>query len=355
MIDISLVTLGDPGRTTGGYLYHRRVAEAASNHDARIRFVSFAERPFPLPVAEGPAMMRRLRSMHPQVIALDSIAAAFVAPWLAAGSLETAVVAVLHQPPGGIDHGPLRTAAQARLDRAAYRRARALIAASESLKDQLIEDGYDPARIHVVPPGRDVAAFPSDERLELRSGAKVAFLCVGNWLPRKGIVELLDAFSTLPRELGVLHLVGDDRADLRYAGRVADRLREPDLRNRVFVHGLVPRDRVAAFYRDADVFVLASMKEPYGTAYGEAMAYGLPVVGWRAGNLPYLAGHLEEGLIVDPHDTAGLARALEEIARSDDLRRRLGQGARDKAERFFITWEDTARLFFAVIRDVAPP
>ena len=35
--------------------------------------------------------------------------------------------------------------------------------------------------------------------------------------------------------------------------------------------------------------MLPSWKEPYGTVYGEAMACGLPVVGWRAGNLPYLA------------------------------------------------------------------
>ena len=57
---------------------------------------------------------------------------------------------------------------------------------------------------------------------------------------------------------------------------------------------------MAALYRDADVFVLPSLREPYGTVYGEAMAAGLPVVGWRAGNLPHLAGHGREGLLVEP-------------------------------------------------------
>src|ERR671930_149583 len=45
---VALLTLGDPGRLTGGYLYHRRMAEAAPWYDARIDFVSFPERPFPL-------------------------------------------------------------------------------------------------------------------------------------------------------------------------------------------------------------------------------------------------------------------------------------------------------------------
>jgi glycosyltransferase involved in cell wall biosynthesis len=347
-LDVSLITLGDPGKTTGGYLYHLRLAEAAARHDARISFVSFSERPFPLPVLEGPAVMNR--AYEARVVVLDSIAAAFVAPSLLR-PLHRPLVAVLHQPPGGIDHGRPRAALQAGLDRLAYRRASALIVASESLRDRLIDEGFERATIVVVPPGRDVAGAPTVASQDLRRGALVAFLCVGNWLPRKGILELLDAFSAVPRGLALLHLVGDDEADPRYARRVRARLSR-DLRDRVVVHGAVSRERVAAFYRDADVFVLASTKEPYGTAYGEAMAYGLPVVGWNAGNLPYLAGHRREGLIVDTGDERELARALEEIARDDELRRRLGRAAKLKA-RSFITWEETARLFFSVLRDVA--
>ena len=71
---------------------------------------------------------------------------------------------------------------------------------------------------------------------------------------------------------------------------------------------------MAGLYRAADAFVLASVREPYGTVYGEAMAAGLPVVGWRAGNLPHLARHGEEGLIVDPGDVAGLTAALRRLA-----------------------------------------
>ena len=74
------------------------------------------------------------------------------------------------------------------------------------------------------------------------------------------------------------------------------RLSRPDLAGRVVVHGPLAAERVAALYRAADVFVLPSLREPYGTVWGEAMAVGLPVVGWRAGNLPHLAEHGREGL-----------------------------------------------------------
>jgi glycosyltransferase involved in cell wall biosynthesis len=176
---------------------------------------------------------------------------------------------------------------------------------------------------------------------------------VGNWVERKGTIELLDALARLPPELAVLHLVGRTDIEPSYAARVRDRLARPDLDGRVVVHGPLPRDQVAMMYRAADVFVLASYREPYGTVYGEAMAAGLPVVGWDAGNLPNLADHGREGLVVPPGDVAGLAAALARLSADDALRQRMAGAARKRAERDLPTWEDTAARFFGLLRDLA--
>src|SRR5438445_7442061 len=104
MLSVSLITLGDPQQLTGGYLYHRRMAEAAPAHDARIRFVSFPAAPFPVPATHAGLVLRQACSSGTDVIVLDSIAAAFLAPQLALRSPEVPLVAILHQPPGGIDH-----------------------------------------------------------------------------------------------------------------------------------------------------------------------------------------------------------------------------------------------------------
>ena len=100
---------------------------------------------------------------------------------------------------------------------------------------------------------------------------------------------------------------------------------------------------MAAFYRAADAFVLASSREPYGTVYGEAMAFGLPVAGYAAGNLPHLARDGEEGLVVPPGDVPALAAALRRLADDEGLRGRLGTAAARRAATF-PTWEDTAGL-----------
>jgi glycosyltransferase involved in cell wall biosynthesis len=346
---ISLVTLGDPNTLTGGYLYHRRLAELASRHGARLVFASFPAWPFPFPLLYGPRMPRVLSVQRADVVVLDSIAAAFLASSMAA--VRVPVVAMAHQPPGGIDYGPVRRHAQAVLDRAAYRRVERLLVASQLLAEQFGTQGFG-GKLLVVPPGRDVASAAGAQEHDLRAGARAALLCVGNWVARKGILQALDAVARLPAGLARLHLVGDDRPDPGYAARVRRRLAGGDLADRVEYHGRLGREEIAAMYRDADVFILPSVREPYGTVYGEAMAAGLPVVGWRAGNLPYLAGHGREGLLVEPGDMGGLALALRTLAEDDGLRTRLGMAARRRAATF-PTWEQTAERFFTAVREAA--
>jgi glycosyltransferase involved in cell wall biosynthesis len=348
VLTVSLVTLGDPGRLTGGYRYHRRMAELAPSCGARVEFVSFPEWPFPLPALAGPAVRRRAGA---DVVVLDSIAAAFLAPWPPRRP-RTATVGSLHQPPGGVDHGPLRRRLQAPLDRRAWRRASLLIVASRSLGDELAAQGCPPARIRVVPPGRDLPAAAGTAPADLRRGRRAGLLCVANWLPNKGILELLEAVARLPGGSATLHLAGDDRAEPRYGARVRARLARPDLAGRVVVHGPLPAAEVAALYRDADVFVLPSLREAYGTAWGEAMAAGLPVVGWRAGNLPHLVTDGREGLLAAPGDLSGLSRALGRLADDERLRRDLAAAAARRAAAR-PTWARSAELFFGALREAA--
>lgn len=334
------MTLGSPEQLTGGYLYHRRMAEAAPGHDARIDFVAAR---WAMDPAVGPA----------DVVLVDSIAAALLAPHAAARAPRVPMVGILHQPPGGIDHGPLHRAVQATLDRLVYRRCELLLAASDALADELVDrHGVDRRRLRVVAPGSDVAPPPDGPVPDLRLGRAAAFVSVGNWVARKGTLELLDAFARVPRDAAVLHLAGREDVEPAYTRRVRDRLAAPDLAGRVVVHGVLPRADVARLYAGADAFVLPSYREPYGTVYGEALAAGLPVVGWRAGNLPHLAEDGREGVVVDPGDVAGLGDALARLALDEGWRRRLADGARRRGATL-PTWADTAEALFASLRDVA--
>ncbi len=351
VLTVSLVTLGDPRTMTGGYLYHRRMADLAPAFDAQVVFASFPTWPFPLPALAGAALLRSVIRQRPDVLLLDSIAAAFLGPWLWRRRLPVPLVGILHQPPGGIDHGRTRTRVQAPLDSRAYRHAARLLVASAALGEQMRHTGVPDSLLRVVPPGRDVAAETVLPDTDLRAGRKAALLSVGNWVARKGLLDLLEAVAALPADLVTLHLVGDTDAEPAYAARVRTRLAAPDLVDRVVVHGRCSPEEVAGLYRAADIFALASFREPYGTVYGEAMAEGLPVVGWDAGNLPHLARDGVEGRVVPVGDRAGLTTALAALATDEPLRRRLGAAAARRAATF-PSWEDTALLLFTELRTV---
>jgi glycosyltransferase involved in cell wall biosynthesis len=356
---VALLTVGDPGRVTGGYLFHRRLADRASEYGAEMRFVSIPDLPLPWATATGPAWLRARATRTTDVLVLDSIAASAAAPWL--GRVRAPIVGMLHQPPGGIDAPHFQRRFRSPFDRHAYRACSVLMVASDWLAVELVSAGLSADRIRIVEPGKDLDVAASAEtgereigdvdRAELRRGRMMAALCVANWLPRKGILELLDAVAGLPDDVVTLHLVGDTATRGRYASRVHERIDRTDLRQRVVVRGLIQPAEVHEMYRTVDAFVLPSFEEPFGTVWGEAMAAGLPVVGWQAGNLPFLADHGRDGVLVPVGDVAALGVAIEWLARDPAIRERLGRAAYLRAVAR-PTWDETAARFFAIIEEV---
>jgi glycosyltransferase involved in cell wall biosynthesis len=338
---VLLVTEGDPSQMTGGYRFHRKMAELAGKHAAELAFLSIPRLPFPFALMSQVSRLQSLPSAD--LLVLDSIAMAYVAPWLDGRRPGLPVAAMLHQPPGGIDHGFPSSVVQRSLDRQALRHVASVMVASHWLEEQLEKESLTQLPV-VVAPGRDLPQVPG-LKPELHRGKDAALLAVANWLPRKGIDLLLEAMARLPAELATLHLVGRTDLDPPYTRKLRRRLAHPDL----VVHGGQPPEKVAALYRAADVFVLPSFVEPYGTVYGEAMSFGLPVVGWARGNLPYLISDGREGYLVKSPDVGGLAVALERLAMDRDLRKRMGEAARRKAA-MFPTWEESAALFFRTLR-----
>jgi glycosyltransferase involved in cell wall biosynthesis len=188
------------------------------------------------------------------------------------------------------------------------------------------------------------------EAVDLRRGRSIAVLTVANWLPRKGIHCALEAIARLPEESATLHLVGDTDVSPSYSEQLKERIASEDLTSRVVVHGPVSLARVAELYASVNVFLLPSFSEPYGTVWGEAMANGLPVVGWTAGNLPFLAIDGKEGFLLEPNDVQGLAGALQRLSEDEGIRLAMGTAAAVRAASR-PTWRESGRLFFSAVRE----
>jgi glycosyltransferase involved in cell wall biosynthesis len=99
------------------------------------------------------------------------------------------------------------------------------------------------------------------------------------------------------------------------------------------------------------VFVTASRYEGWPIAVAEAMASGVPVVGFDVAGVRELARHGEDGVLVPAGDLDGLARALRRVWTDDSLRERMGRAARTRA-RGWPTWRDAARRFVEALETV---
>ncbi len=339
MLDVTIVTRGSPSQVSGGHLYHRRMAERAAARDARLRFVSTTAVRNPWRHATG-------------VVLVDSLVAAAVAPWVWRRPRDRPLAAIIHQPPGGIGNSPRRTSWQRRLDCALYRRCDLLIVTGPLLARQLVEaDGLRVDCLRVIPPGHDLP--PGGQRVgDLRGGRRIALLTVANWLPNKGILDVLEAVAALPADDATLHLVGRDDVDRDYAKQVRTRLRAADLAARVVVHGVVQPERVADLYAGADVFVFTSYAETYGMVVGEASAAGLPTVGWRTDHLRRHVTEDADGCLVDVGDIASLSAALHRLSVDGPRRHRLAAAARRRGQQL-PTWDAVADDFYGALSQLA--
>ncbi len=219
------------------------------------------------------------------------------------------------------------------LSRVAYHQATRIVTLSEVNRRKQIEDGADPSKVMIIPNGvdldsyRELAERRDKAAAELRP-ARVGF--VGRVVPIKDVVTLLRATAIAAQAVDLeLWIVGPEDEDPAYAARCRELVGALGLEARVKFLG---RRNVREIYPDLDLIVLTSLSEGQPLVIIEAHAAGLPVVASDVGACrEMLEGRdadraLGPGGIVtrvaNPEDTAA---ALVRLARSERLRRQMGQ------------------------------
>ena len=229
-------------------------------------------------------------------------------------------------------------------DSAPVLRSDLLIAVSSHGRDILLRRGVPGERIRVVSPGYDRLPVPGSARTVAGSStaSRRSALCVAQWIPRKGILSLVQAWARRPRPGALLELIGETGADPVYAEQVRRAIAQARPDAPIRVRGPVDDAALARAYRDAALFVLPSAYEGYGMVYAEALAYGLPVVACDIAPVSELLG--AAGRLVPPDAPAALDQALGELLGDADLRARLAAAALRRAAEL-PTWDDAVDGF----------
>jgi glycosyltransferase involved in cell wall biosynthesis len=214
------------------------------------------------------------------------------------------------------------------LTRWIWRRADRVIVPSESL-GRLARRTYPGLALATVHGGVDLARFRPRMALRRIPDDVIRCLAVARLVERNGLDDLIDAIAMLERGRYQLEIVGTGP----HEDALRDHVRRVGLEAQVRFNGWLDHPEVARRHRAADLFTLAPHVESFGTAFVEALASGLPIVGSTAGGIPELIEHGRHGLLVAPGRPGELAHAISYLAADPRLRLETGRRNRADAER----------------------
>jgi glycosyltransferase involved in cell wall biosynthesis len=181
-------------------------------------------------------------------------------------------------------------------------------------------------------------------------GPHPVFLFVGRLIRGKGVHKLLEA-SRLLIQRGVdnfsLVLVGEGN----HAEEFRRFAREQGLMGHVQWVGPVGYERLGAYYRSCDVFVLPSLEDTWGVVVMEAMTLGKPVLCSTRAGVKEMVEHGVNGFIFDPENPSALADYMEQLIRDPEMRAKFGTASSEIVRAH--TPEGVAEMFASYFRQVA--
>jgi len=226
------------------------------------------------------------------------------------------------------------------------RRADNLIAVSENTRQDAIRMlGIAPDKIETIHSGIDERYFDAQPSMIAHGRKRPYVLCVGAIEPRKNLDTLLDAWSSLSRDLR-------ETFELVIAGPEGWGTEKTLLRiqQEVTYLGYVPEADLPSLVAGASAFVYPSLYEGFGFPVVQAMAAGVAVLTSNNSSLREIAGDAAL-LIGDPKSPAEIAAGLTRLLESETLRQDLGARGRQRAAQF--RWETCAARSLEFFRRIA--
>ena len=201
---------------------------------------------------------------------------------------------------------------------------------SHHVRRQLLGRGVPPDHVEAIytPVVLTPRLAHSSLRDELQLSADAILVgCVAVLRPNKGHLELINAMLPLLRVRPKLHLVIAGGGSPVFE-QLQAHITHSGLSERV--HLLGTRRDVPNVLAGLDIFCLATRQEAMGTAFLEAAASGLPVIGTDVGGVGEMMRPGETGLLVPLDDAQALQNALIQLIDSPELRKKMGQAGHDR-------------------------
>jgi len=208
-----------------------------------------------------------------------------------------------------------------------------LIVLSKEWRDFFESIGIQKDRIVVI----SNSVYLPDLRSRKKASNRLTVLFMSRFERRKGIYELLAAIESRKDFLKNCRFVlAGPKTDEWHS--ISERIERSGLSLLVDLPGSLVGDTKDRAYREADIYILPSYAEGMPIGLLEAMSYGLACITTPVGGIPDVIRDHENGLLIEPGSVEALSMALEKIATSAELCRRIGEQARGTIQERF-NWD----------------
>jgi glycosyltransferase involved in cell wall biosynthesis len=353
---VGWVVDGPLEQLSGGYLYDRLVVEHLRRHEVEVIVLSLPPGSYGARLAGGlrSDLPRRVAAAAPELLVQDELCH----PALLRANHQLAQICPGLRRVGLVHH--LRSSEPRRLvanpvyrwiERRYLASLDAFIFNSRTTRAVVQRLGLSASPSVVAVPGADRLAVTLDpQTIHSRAHATgpLHVLFLGNLIPRKGLLTLVEAVALLPPGSVELAVVGSPQVDPRHAQRVrrtVDRLR---LGSVVRFLGPLDGPALARVMLQAQVLAVPSAYEGYGMAYLEGMGYGLPAIAGAEGGAAEFVRDGENGFLVDSGDPAALGERLLSLHQDRARLGRFGLAAR-LTQLAHPTWEQTGATVFGFL------
>ena len=208
----------------------------------------------------------------------------------------------------------------------------------------------------VAAPGRDRFAgaalplLPGPGEISARASGPLSAAFVANLIPRKRLLEVLEAVAAVPD--WSLAVAGREDADPSYTDRARRRAAAADLRGRVTFRGVLRPEALAALLRRSCLLAVPSTHEGFGIVYLEGFAFGLPALAAASGGAAEIVSEGETGWLIRSSDGKSASERVAECLRllAADRGRLVSMGisAADR-HRTHPTWRESAAMAESVL------
>lgn len=224
-------------------------------------------------------------------------------------------------------------------------RANIIIALNRSLKRDLEKRGFPKKKLRVLGGGIEFAGIAS-----VKAQKKLTFdaVFVGRLHEAKGVFDTIPIWTQVTKKLpkAKLVLIGDGPVNLKK--RLTREIEKANLSDNVKLLGFIPHPEVFSFLKPAKVFLFLDHEAGWGLAVAEAMACGLPVIGYK---LPIFEHVYQKGFIaVQKYNTDALANKVVSLLTKPQQWKKFSRDAKKQAQN--LSWDTTTEKFLTFLEEI---